>query len=343
MPAARYWVDDQGVPVRIFGQHGSRRRRDYIFMLGVVWTLIARRRTYDLVYFLMPGIQLVGGLPTARFLRKRILMKFSGSNEVSKLQKTFLGRMVLFFLRRWADRVILLNPGMLEETRIVHLSRGLCWLPNPVDTSRFHPVDEGGRNDRRMELSLPLSAPVVCYVGRLSREKNLFPLIEAFARLQPGFPEALLVLVGDGPERAGIEARLESLGTKQRVLITGFVDSETVLRWLQASDVFALVSSLEGLPVSLIEGMAVGLPSVVSDIPGVTQVVDHEVHGLVTRLNDVEGIAQALGRLLGDASLRRRLGEQSRERALERFSLEIVAGQYERLFQEVLERSDKAS
>lgn len=308
-----------------------------MFAAGVVWALIRKRREVRIAYFLMPGLQVLVGVPVARLLGLRVLMKFSGSGEIRKLTKGRLGRIELLLLRRFAHRIMALNPGMLEEAADAGFDRAqVVWMPNPVDTDEFCPCRDGARSDLRADLGLPDGAFVIVYVGRLSPEKELPSLIGAFAGIARGHPEAILALVGDGPSRATLVARVGELGLEEKVRFTGMVGVASVLKWLQASDVFALVSSLEGFPCSLIEAMSAGLPSIVSDIPANTQLIEDGTHGLAVPLRNEESIAAGMLRLLGDRGLRTRLGMSARSLILENYSSEKVAERYEALFRELL-------
>ena len=149
-------------------------------------------------------------------------------------------------------------------------------------------------------------------------------------------PDALLILVGDGPDRGALTEHAARLGLASRVRFTGRQTIPQVLQWLQAADVFALVSSLEGFPCSLVEAMSAGLPAVVSDIPANLQLVDAGVHGLHARMGDEAAIAAALERLLSDPELRARMGEAARRRVIENYSTEKVVERYESLFHEAL-------
>src|SRR5579863_1074799 len=115
MPALREWMDPCGLRVRLYGGSGAPRWRDRIYALGVAWTLLKERREYDVVYFLMQGLHLATGLPVARLLGKPIVMKFSGSSLIARMRDSWIGRLELAFLRRWACKVLILNPGMAEE------------------------------------------------------------------------------------------------------------------------------------------------------------------------------------------------------------------------------------
>ena len=93
MPDTAQWLDPAGVPVRIFARRFRGRPRDYVFALGVAWTLFQERRNYQLVYFLMQGLHLATGLPVARWLGKAIVMKVSGSSIVTTMRRSWIGRL----------------------------------------------------------------------------------------------------------------------------------------------------------------------------------------------------------------------------------------------------------
>ncbi len=133
-----------------------------------------------------------------------------------------------------------------------------------------------------------------------------------------------------------LEAKSLELGMAGNVYFVGRCSPGGVLAWLQASDVFTLVSSLEGFSCSLVEAMSAGLPAVVSDIPANTQLIEDSVHGLVARLRDERALAAALLRLLTDSSLRRNFGAAARHRVLDHYSMDKVIDLYESLFTEAI-------
>lgn len=338
MPAVSEWVDPCGLGVRIYGKKGSQRRIDLVYALGVAWTLFKERRDYDVVYFLMQGLHLATGLPVARLLGKPIVMKFSCSSLVLGMRDSWVGRLELCFLRWWADRILVLNPGMVEEALEVGIDKArLGWMPNPVDTDYFKPCSPLERLQRRQALGIGPETPLVVFVGRLDHQKKLPWMLGAFARVARQRPAAKLALIGDGPLRADVEALVAKLHCERNVILTGRLDTSGVLQWLQAADVFTMVSEIEGLPCALIEAMAVGVTPVLSDIPAHTQLVEHEAHGLLTALGDEESIAAGLLRALDDSALRQRLGTAARRRMVQEFSTARVIDCYESLFAECLE------
>lgn len=336
MPSTQRWTDPRGIRVRSFGNRFPIRLRGYAFALGVVLTLLRRVRHYELAYFLMPGLQVALGVPTAALLGKQIVMKFSGSNEIRKLTQSVIGRLQLRALRQWADRIMILNPMMTEEAVESGLERNkLMWMPNPVDVEEFSPLAGGKRTELRRSLGWAGDDRVILFVGRLAPEKELASLVQGFARVAAERPNARLVLVGDGPCRVSLEDLARQLGVDSRVMFSGQKDPTTVCGFLQCADVFTLVSSLEGFPVSLVEAMATALPVVVSDISANLQLVENEQNGLVAGLREDRSIATALQRLLEDAELRVRMGAAARESIVNRYSTARVVELYETLFTEL--------
>ena len=340
MPPLREWVDPAGVPVRILTRSSRGLWKDIAFALEVAWAIWKDRSRYDVVYFLMQGLHLAAGLPVARVLRKPIVMKFGGSGVIPYMRRSRAGRVELGWLRKWAARLMVLNDGMIDEAVADGFPREqLFWMPNPVDTGEFRAAQPGEAAAWRTRYGIRANACVAIYVGRLSREKGLPGLLRGFARAAATLPEAMLVLVGDGAQRAELEALAHELGLgPDQIRFTGRVDITQVPAWLRSSDVFALTSPSEGFSCALLEAMSAGLASVVSDIPANQQLVDAEVHGLAVPFDDEERIAQAFMRLIREPELRRRMGEASRQRVVDNYSTVRVVERYEALLTEVMAR-----
>jgi glycosyltransferase involved in cell wall biosynthesis len=333
MPPLTEWVDPFGLRVRMYGSGRTTRWQAITYALGVARTLITERHNYEVAYFLMTGLHLVLGLPVARLLGKPIVMKFSCSTFIIRMRDSWAGRLELSFLRRWASSILILNPGMVEEALEVGFDKPrIGWMPNPVDTDHFSPCSPEQRVQHRKELNLSPDAQVIVFVGRLDPQKELPWLLGAFAKVARERPNAVLALVGDGPLRAEIQKLISTLKLNRQVIMTGRLDAKGVMKWLQAGDLFTLVSAIEGLPCALIEAMSAGLPAVVSNIPAHTQLVDNEVHGIVTELGNEESIAQGYLRLIDDPAGRERMGAAARARMLEQYATAKVVDRYETLF-----------
>ena len=173
--AMRDWIDPEGVPVTILARGCvDGPPKDRAFAIEVARDLWRRRKSYDVVYFLMQGFHLAIGLPVARFLGKAILMKVGGSGVIPLMTRSTAGRLELRWLREWANRIMILNDGMKEEA----LQEGfppeqIYWMPNPVDTDKFSPCTPAERLERRARFRIPSTAPLALYCGRLAPEKAL--------------------------------------------------------------------------------------------------------------------------------------------------------------------------
>ncbi len=176
--------------------------------------------------------------------------------------------------------------------------------------------------------------PVLLAVGRLKAPKDFMTLVRGLALLPPGSVDALIV--GEGPDRAALEAEIRRLGIGDRVRLVG--ERRDVPELLAGADLFVLPSASEGMPVSVLEAMAAGLPVVGSRVGGVPELVVDGETGLLVEPGDPEALAAAIGRLVADPELRRQLGDAGRERAQRRFALEPFRRAHVELYSRELAR-----
>lgn len=342
MPSQQEWVDPFGVPVSILTRRSSGRWKDVMFAIQVARIIRRERQNSNVIYFLMQGLHVATGFPVARLLRKSIVMKISGSGVIPLMQRSLIGRLELRWIRKWAARLLVLNNGMVEEAISHGFSRAqLTLMPNPVDIDEFEPGPPGEAAQWRVDHGVPANAVVVIYVGRLSAEKGLYELLRGFTHAARSAPDLFLVLVGDGPLRAELESYAGGLTPgSECIRFAGRAPLSEVVRWLQASDIFALTSPSEGFSCALLEAMAVGVAPVVSNIPANLQLVNPDEQGLVVPYDDDRCVGEAFLRLSRDPALRRRLGESARRRVMENFATNRVIELYEKLFEDVVDRKD---
>lgn len=172
----------------------------------------------------------------------------------------------------------------------------------------------------------------ILFVGRLAAEKGVPLLLEAFARAREAYPDACLTLVGDGPERTMLEARVRELGLQEVVRFTGYLSQQEVAGELAQADLFVLPSFSEGLPVVLMEAMATGLPVLTTGIAGVPELVEEGVTGRVVFPGDVVGLEAGMRDLLADPQASRQLGQQAKAKVAAEFDARTEAGKLAALF-----------
>ncbi len=187
------------------------------------------------------------------------------------------------------------------------------------------------------ELMVPAEAPVVTMVGALRIRKGQATALRAWPAVLRRFPEARLLLVGDGIERDALRARAGELGLSERVIFAGTrTDVSGIIR---ASSLVILPSEHEALPTTLIEAAACGRPVVASDIDGIPEVVIDGETGLLVPVGDEVALADRVTALLDDEPRRRRMGASARAMAEDRFSAHRWAERlYEIYEQAALER-----
>ena len=170
-------------------------------------------------------------------------------------------------------------------------------------------------------------------VGRLVAQKGFDWLLDAFAPLASKHPDWDLVILGEGPLRSMIEDTVKTMGLGDRVFLPGSVNN--VGAWYERADLYVMSSRFEGFGNTLAEALAYGLPVISFDCDtGPRDIVRHEKDGLLVAPGDVNGLALALDRLMGDAGLRARLSGNATE-ARDRFSIRRVTGMWEDLFEKV--------
>jgi glycosyltransferase involved in cell wall biosynthesis len=192
-----------------------------------------------------------------------------------------------------------------------------------------------GRVETRRLMGIPPQRFTVGWIGRMTAVKRTDDVLRAFRALRERGVEATLCMVGDGPDRGEVERRAHELGIMRDTLFLGY--QEDVAPFYAAFDAMVLASGNEGTPVSAIEALAAGRPVVATRVGGVPDVVRDGEDGFLVETGAVDDIAEALGRLAADPSLRRRLGETGRARVLPRYSVGRLIDDIDRLYRSLLQ------
>lgn len=225
-------------------------------------------------------------------------------------RKRFLMKEIDLMFRR-SQRIIVLGSywKQVVSDRLPDCSGKIVIVPNATRTAHFN-------NPKIIN-----EAANILFLGRLGPEKGVPQLVMAFARLvsKPGWRA---ILAGDGAVKE-TRAAVERAGLGNRISVPGWVDSAEVEALLHAADILVLPSLSENLPMSVVEALAHGAAVICTPVGALPEIIKHEKTGLIVKPGDVEEIASALGRLIEDPDLRRRLGENGK--AFHRTRLDIVA------------------
>ncbi|MDX2099389.1 MAG: glycosyltransferase family 4 protein [Leptolyngbyaceae cyanobacterium bins.59] len=220
-----------------------------------------------------------------------------------KLQRSLFVSCISHFCRSQA--MIFSQPDRWSRLHIVHCG---------IDPHLFEPVKHQGPGKRLL------------FTGRLAPVKGLRILLESLVALKTAFPNVELIVIGDGADREALENRVRQLGLQNHVKFVGYQSQREVRDYLQTTDVFVLPSFAEGVPVSLMEAMAAGVPVVTTRIAGVGELVEDWVNGYLVPPGDVTCLTDRIAVLLADGELRSKFGTAGRLKVEKEFNIQHEAG-----------------
>jgi 1,2-diacylglycerol 3-alpha-glucosyltransferase len=227
--------------------------------------------------------------------------------------------------------VISPSAGMERILRGMGVTSPISIIPNGVELQSFYQAEQISRAD----FGFKENDVILVYAGRIATEKNLVFLLQSFAGVAQAFNHVYLMILGGGQKQIEDETKqlAAQLNLNQRVRFTGFISYEKIPSYLAMCDAFVTASVTEVHPLSVIEGMAAGLPVVGVDSPGVGDTIEDGKTGFLTT-QDLASFTAKLTRLCLDASLRRQMGDAARQ-ASTRYAIErttkTMLEQYERL------------
>ena len=338
--------------------------RKLLYLLGLLvmtWTLWRHRRNYDVLHLYQLGllalpvglvcrftgkpliisvraadtagatrsqktVSLMAGPldATASWLRVHERARVSGDLESLERLGKFAVRYTRLLLQRIHAVVVILSPQMRGYLTAHDFTLpDIQLIPNGVDTARFTPTHPFHAERART---------VVC-VARLAYQKGIDVLLQAWYLVQREFPQAHLIIVGTGPSRAQLERLARALQIEKSVEFAGL--QHDVPAHLHRGAIAVLASRCEGMPNAVLEAMACGLACVATRVSGSEDIIEHGANGLLVKLEDYQGMAQALLTLLRDPAVARGFGRAAHATIEEHFSLECVTDRYIELYRSV--------
>ncbi len=318
--------DVDGVTVRRLPRLPVRRLGGLSYMFALTVFLLLRMRRFDLVHVHIANYQADVVVTMARLLRRPSYVKIAAGGPRGDIGRM---RRVAWLTRyrglRNAGRVQALSPGIRRECLDLGVApERVVEIPNGFLTAEFTAAGAEERRREREALGLPAEGVIALFVGRFANYKGVADLLEAWRRLTP---EATLLLLGDTAVDDPLSVPVEGPG----VLVREW--AADVRPYLHAADFFVLPSHAEGMSNALLEAMACGLPAVATRVGAATSMIADGESGLLIGAGDVDGLAAALGRLIGDPKLRARLGEAAARAAHERYSIGAVVDRIEEQYE----------
>ena len=222
--------------------------------------------------------------------------------------------------------VTVLTEGVVEPFRkMVPGAQSIVVMPNPLPNEVFELAVARAENGGRKK---------IVSVGRLAAQKQFDVLIDSFATIAKERDDVDLCIWGEGGDRASLEAQIAGLGMRERIFLPGTTD--TLWSELTKARAFAMSSRYEGLPMALMESLALGVPCVAADCPsGPRELTRGGQDGLLVPVGDREALTQALRRVVDDDLLCREMGRQASRSMRERYGLDAILPMWDRLFRRV--------
>jgi glycosyltransferase involved in cell wall biosynthesis len=331
---------------RLGGTFGSKRMGKYRMLLPALWALFSMRHrfaaivVFDLKALGAPAVVAAKILGKKCFLRAESCGEIDGTLALNHFAPDSWVKVVVQSLVHARNRILFLADGLISISSAMKREFLRAGAPealihdiaNGIDLERFSPVDLQAKFTLRRKLRLPPDQKLFLYSGRLARGKGLEMLLRVWARIhQEASNQAHLVLVGSGQQYAlSCEPELRHFVSinqlNSSVSFTGGVPN--VQEYLQAADFFVFPSESEGLPVSLVEAAACGLPCIATRVDGNLDVIKENVTGVLVGQKDEEDLYRAISMCLADPQRFRRLGEHGRIDVIERFDVDKIFARY---------------
>jgi len=326
------------------------------FMARLVWILLRDARRYDVLLVSGAKIMPLVVIPLCALLRKKCVLRVESyfelhetiSTESMRSMGSRAGRFLFgllenarnYFLRR-ADAVIAISAQINAEL----LKRGvdpakIVPLPNGVSLRKFRPVTAAERSALRARLSLPDDGrPLVLYAGRMARAKGVPLLVEAWPTLFAHHPDLYLVLVGSGNRsfddcEAQVKERVKQLGLEDHVAF--FPETEAVVDYLQAADLWVFPTEYEGFSLALAEAMGCALTVLATTVGAAPQLIQHGRSGFLFPPLQTQAIIEVFEEALAVRAQWPAIGAAARA-AVSEYDLDLIATRYAELCRSLLE------
>src|SRR5437867_6205489 len=222
-----------------------------------------------------------------------------------------------------SDGIICCSNYMLDHIQHVlgAVKTKIRVIPNGVEASRFN----NGHQPQLIPTGVSEDRKTILYVGRIVREKGIFTLLDAFEKLRKRGKDVSLVLVGEGPLKEDLAKEVLRRKLNDRVKLAGFVDEKKLVSLYNSSDAFVLPSHYEPFGMVVLEAMASRVPVVVSDVGGLSEIVEDGITGVKVPVSDSRALAEGILRVLEGRDLSAQLKENAYRMVQERYRWDVIA------------------
>ena len=304
-------------------------------VLSCMWRMISktieldRENNYDIIHsHIFPAM--VCGAAAKR--DKKLLLTLQGGDIGEYKESNLIIRMLempfIYWSVKKADLVHAVSTHIASAARKLG-AKEVTVVPNGVDISIFYPAD---RSQVRKKLGYKPDEKIIVSSSRLTPKNGMDYLIKAVANV----PNVKLVIIGDGEQRKSLESLISTLEVGERVSLLGYLEHSKLPDYLNAADVFCRPSINEGFGISFIESMACRIPTIGTAVGGITDIIIDGKNGMLVPPEDVAALTKALKIVIKDKDFRRVIAEQGLKTVKEKFTWEVVLGQMESVYEEIM-------
>jgi len=363
LPASPARENIQGVAVRRINPAGMLKGKGFGailpvlgFMVRLAWILIKDAARYDVVVVSGAKIMPLVVIPLCALLRKKCVLRVESyfelhetiSTESMRTMGSRRGRFLFSLLESARNRALRKAHAVIAISAQINaelLKRGVAPakivpLPNGVSLRKFRPVTAAERSALRGRLSLPDDGrPIVLYAGRMARAKGVPLLIEAWPTLFANHPELYLVLVGSGNRsfddcEAQVKERVKQLGLERDIAF--FPETDAVVEYLQAADLWVFPTEYEGFSLALAEAMGCALTVLATSVGAAPQLIQQGRNGFLFPPLDTQAVIDVFEAALKVREQWPAIGAAARE-AVSQYDLDLIAARYAELCRSLLD------
>jgi len=301
--------------------------------LGGVWRMMADWRTWrpDIVFTLLFYSDQIGRIAAKLAAVPVVVSSIRAQNIYKQRWHFWCDRLTARFAQKIVFNATSAIPFALRHEGVRDTQ--VVYIPNGVNP----PAQALGKQMCRLQFDILPSARVIASIGRLVPQKGFDGLLRAFQQVTAQFPDAILLLIGQGAQFAELQALAIELGVSGQTRFLGECTAIDAL--LACADLYVQASHFEGMPNALMEAMAAGVPAIATAVDGAREVVEDGVTGWLTPPGDAEQLAARICVALRDPETAAQIGANAARRMTERFSVERMAAAYEALFRSLLPHS----
>ncbi|MFH1784733.1 MAG: glycosyltransferase family 4 protein [bacterium] len=308
------------------------------YIISVFLFLWGKRKQYDIIHCHIFYLHTISAVIIGKLFQKKVIVKLACTSDFGEIQTMQKEKKADFLLKiyRKADIFVSVSQEGIKELKNIGIPESkIIYIPNSIDTSKLFPVSDIEKIELKEKLFLDKEKKIVSFVGRLNLQKGVEYLLYAWQKVIKEYPQSLLLIIGDGPERKNLEQLSNGLKIKDTNIIFMGI-KRNISDYLQASNIFVLPSLSEGLSGALLEAMACGLPCIVTRIGGNIDLIEDRVSGLFVEQANVADLAEKIKYLSGNPRLEPLLGKNARLNVEKKFSLPIFVEEYIQLYKNLI-------